>query len=119
MKPAISNTGLLKCGRCRRTLPPDSFYRHARTGRADRYCKDCRNAYMRSRRKRQETPPRRLAREAGRTLITDAADREERLRLIIEALHTVRERADRCLRKRRMREAAEEGQEKDFHFSPE
>lgn len=103
MKQEISNLGPLKCGCCKRLLPPESFYYHARTGRTDRYCKDCRNAYMRSRRKQQkeETSPLRPARKPGRRLIADTADREERLRLILEALHTVRERATRCMKKLR------------------
>lgn len=90
-----------KCLRCRRELPADAFYTRDRQQRPDSYCKECRKAANRIRRKagnahtEGETCPRRYP------VITDIRQRDVRLHLILKALQTVRESVERKRRKQR------------------
>lgn len=90
-----------KCLRCRRELPPDAFYTRDKQQRPDSYCKECRKAANRIRRKagnartEGETCPRRYP------VITDIRQRDVRLHLILKALQTVRESVERKRRKQR------------------
>ena len=91
------------CGRCKRVLPLEEFYVNSRTQRPDPYCKDCRRAMNRERHraKSQESKSRRRS-----PVITQVADRDERLRLIRQALATVEEH--RLRRLARLREQEED-----------
>ncbi len=87
------------CGCCKRKLPLSDFYVLARTRRPDSYCKACRRqASNRSYR----DGVRRDTRRVRRTVITEVTDREERLRLIRQALAEVQRRM--AERKRRISE---------------
>lgn len=89
------------CGRCKRVLPLEEFYVNSRTQRPDPYCKDCRRAVSRERHraKSQELKSRRRS-----PVITQVADRDERLRLIRRALATVEEHHRRRLARLREQE---------------
>lgn len=81
---------LYYCSNCRRMLSAEQFY--ATRGQTDRYCKECRKAYMRRQRQADspvtETYP----------VIPRIADRELRMTLIRHAAQVVR---DSVLRKRK------------------
>jgi len=89
------------CGRCKRVLPLEEFYVNSRTQRPDPYCKDCRRTMNRERHraKSQESKSRRRS-----PVITQVADRDERLRLIRQALATVEEHHRRRLARLREQE---------------
>lgn len=89
------------CGRCKRVLPLEEFYVNSRTQRPDPYCKDCRRTMNRERHraKSQESKSRRRS-----PVITQVADRDERLRLIRRALATVEEHRRRRLARLREQE---------------
>lgn len=89
------------CGRCKRVLPLEEFYVNSRTQRPDPYCKDCRRTMNRERHraKSQESKSHRRS-----PVITQVADRDERLRLIRQALATVEEHHRRRLARLREQE---------------
>ena len=113
MKTSESNqpNAVRCCGRCKRVLPLEEFYVNSRTQRPDPYCKDCRRTVNRERHraksqesksqesKSQESKPRRRS-----PVITQVADRDERLRLIRRALATVEEHHRRRLARLREQE---------------
>lgn len=83
------------CKCCNRQLPTSSFYMRDRLHTPDSYCKECRRAANRLRRKSRECPATAGADNPVRTVITGVQQREERLKLIMHALHTVHESIDR------------------------
>lgn len=92
---------LRTCSRCRRSLPPSEFY-HRVGHKPDHYCKSCRVEDSRQR-YRRKAHARWVEAEARHTLV-EVADREERIRLIRQALQVVRRSVEARSRKRRMAE---------------
>ena len=92
------------CHCCGRRLPLSEFYLRTNNGRPDSYCKLCRRtlalgAYI------EKAKPCRPSRER-RTLL-DVADRDERLRLILEAKRRVWQLMEAKRRKIREQEEIE------------
>lgn len=106
---------LRRCAHCRRWLPLSEFYVRTTDGHPDCYCKECRRAIVRIRRKGQDLStahPTRLrtstssksrtksscarpSRAKRRLLIVQTADPALRLTLILEAKQKVRESVER------------------------
>lgn len=94
-------TELRTCSRCRQSLSPSEFY-HRVGHKPDHYCKSCRVEDSRQR-YRRKAHARWVEAEARHTLV-EVADREERIRLIRQALQVVRRSVEARSRKRRMAE---------------
>ena len=90
-----------KCLRCRKELPADAFYTRDRQQRPDSYCKECRKAANRIRRKAGHGREEREACPRRYPVITDIRQRDVRLHLILKALQAVRESVERKRRKQR------------------
>ena len=108
MKTSESNqpNAVRCCGRCKRVLPLEEFYVNSRTQRPDPYCKDCRRTVNRERHraKSQESKSQESKSRRRSPVITQVADRDERLRLIRQALATVEEHRRRRLARLREQE---------------
>lgn len=83
------------CTRCGRQLPTDDFYIRDRRHTSDSYCKECRKASNRLRRKSKAHPPVLKEDTPGYIVITRVEQRETRLELIMHALQIVHERIAR------------------------
>ncbi|MCF0256716.1 MAG: hypothetical protein HUK10_10590 [Bacteroides heparinolyticus] len=88
------------CGCCHQEKPLENFYVDKRTLAADSYCKACRRELSKARHRLRA-----LTQEADRhyPVITETADPEERMSLILKALSVVRES---MMRKRTRQEEA-------------
>lgn len=95
---------LRRCGNCQSLYPASAFYMKDKQGTMDSYCKECRKTANRLRRKGrirsgsvEDLPP-------SYPVITRIGQREVRLHLIMDALETVRQIADRKKREQHERE---------------
>lgn len=90
------------CTCCRRLLPPDAFYLRRRDGSPEGRCKECHRQAMRLRRRMRALADTQFLHDVPTVpRITNLPDRDERLRLIREALRHVRESMERRRRKLR------------------
>ena len=103
-----SSQPLRTCVCCLRQLPDNQFYVKNKQNEHDSYCKDCRRAMNRQRRKEKLCPPEEMDAPPLYPVITRIGQPEVRLQLILNALQTVRENARRKSGKRRAEEFLQE-----------
>lgn len=96
--PPIQSTK--KCLCCQRELPLSAFSVRDKQHNPDTYCKDCRKAANRIRRKTNETLPEEKVPTRCYPVITNIKQRDVRLELILNALQTVRQ-SMACKRRKR------------------
>lgn len=95
---------LRRCPCCLRQLPDSHFYAKNKQNEPDSYCKDCRKAMNRQRRKEKTCPDAKDDAPPLYPVITRVGEREVRMQLILNALQTVRDNARRKCRKRHKEE---------------
>lgn len=76
---------LRTCGCCHKELPIEAFYISKHTQHADNYCKECRKAMTASQYQNDKT----VNNSRSYPVITQIADPEQRMALILQALQTV------------------------------
>lgn len=86
---------LRSCLCCLRELPDSQFYAKNKQNAPDSYCKDCRRAMNRQRRKEKVCLPEKEDAPPLYPVITRIGQREVRMQLILDALQTVRDNARR------------------------
>lgn len=89
----FSTTRICMC--CGRQLPADYFYMRDRQHTSDSYCKECRKAANRQRRKSKMYLSAAKEDVPGYVVITRVEQREARLELILHALQIVHQRIAR------------------------
>ena len=96
------NTVLRRCACCHRELPLQDFYRSNHSnGSVDSYCKPCRRRLSRVQRKQTALSDAEEEMRPPYPVITRTESREERMRMILHALKTVRESVERKRRRER------------------
>lgn len=89
-----------RCPGCQQELPVSAFSVRDKRHTPDTYCKECRKAANRIRRKSNNTHQEEKAPTRCYPVITNIGQRDVRLRLILHALQTVRQSIARKQRKR-------------------
>lgn len=103
-----SSEPLRRCLCCLRQLPDSHFYAKNKRNKPDSYCKDCRRAMNRQRRKERVCLPEEEDAPPLYPVITRIGQPEVRMQLILDALQTVRDNARRKCRKRHAEEFLQE-----------
>lgn len=103
-----SSQPLRGCPCCLRELPHSHFYAKNKQNELDSYCKDCRRAMNRQRRKEKICLPEKEDAPPLYPVITRIGQPEVRMQLILDALQTVRDNVRRKSGKRHTEEFLQE-----------